>query len=76
MVWRLFGKLFWQTQKVCCESPYFGVEGGLDLLYWEIESFIGNFPVTVYLFKVDNGNVSTMCEICSKLTLKAPDRCR
>ena len=28
----------------------------------------------IVLFKVNNGNNRTMCEICSKLTLKTPER--
>ena len=32
------------------------------------------FPFDIYLFKVNNGNTSTMCEICSKLTKKTPER--
>ena len=27
-------------------------------------------PVGIFLFKVNNGNTSTMCKICSKLTIK------
>ena len=27
----------------------------------------------IYLFKVNNGNTKTMCEICSKLTIKTPE---
>ena len=26
--------------------------------------------VDIYMFKINNGNTRTMCEICSKLTLK------
>ena len=31
-------------------------------------------PASIYLFKVDNGNIRTMCEICLKLTVKTPER--
>ena len=31
-------------------------------------------PADIYLFKVNNGNTSTMCEICSKITIKATER--
>ena len=27
-------------------------------------------PAVIYLFKVNNGNTRTVCEICSKLTVK------
>ena len=31
-------------------------------------------PVGIYLSKVNNGNTKTMCEICSKLTIKTPEQ--
>ena len=31
-------------------------------------------PVGIYLFKVNNGNTRTLCEICSKLTTKITKR--
>ena len=30
-------------------------------------------PTGIYLLKVNNGNTRTMCEICSKLTMKTPE---
>ena len=35
---------------------------------------ITNFPVGIYLFKVNYRNARTRCEICSKLTRKAPEQ--
>ena len=32
------------------------------------------FPARIYMFKVDNRNPVTRCEICSKLTIKTPER--
>ena len=32
-------------------------------------------PVDIYLLKVNNRNTRARCEICSKLTIKAPERC-
>ena len=32
------------------------------------------FPASTYLFKVNNRNTRTMCEICSKLTIKTTER--
>ena len=32
------------------------------------------FPAGIYLLKVNNGNTRAICEICSKLTIKAPER--
>ena len=34
------------------------------------------YPASIYLFKVNNRNTRTMCEICSKLTIKTPERRR
>ena len=31
-------------------------------------------PSGIYLMKVNNGNIRTVCEICSKLTIKTPER--
>ena len=31
-------------------------------------------PGGIFLFKFNNGNTRTMCEICSKLTIKTPER--
>ena len=37
--------------------------------------FICNFnPASNYMFKVNNRNTRTRCEICSKLTIKTPER--
>ena len=36
--------------------------------------FYHSFPVEIYLFKVNNRNTRTTCEICSKLTKKTPER--
>ena len=35
-------------------------------------SIFSSYPADIYLFKFDNGNTRTMCEICSILTLRAP----
>ena len=32
------------------------------------------YPGNIYLFKVNNGNTRKKCEICSKLTIKRPER--
>ena len=32
-------------------------------------------PVGIYLFKVNNRNTRTRCEICSRLTIKTSERC-
>ena len=33
-----------------------------------------NTSVGNYMFKVNNRNVTTRCEVCSKLTIKTPER--
>ena len=55
-----------------------------SLLYdrdWQGEVFnvmkiyhLGPNPVGIYLLKVNNRNTRTRCEICSKLTMKTPER--
>ena len=32
------------------------------------------FPAGIYVLKVNNRNTRTSCEICSKLTIKTPER--
>ena len=32
------------------------------------------YPAGIYLLKVNNRNTRTRCEICSKLTIKTPER--
>ena len=36
---------------------------------WQVK----NIATVIYLFKVNSENTRTMCEICSKLTIKTPD---
>ena len=37
-------------------------------------SQMDDIPVGNYMFNVNNRNTRTRCEICSKLTIKTPDR--
>ena len=38
---------------------------------WYCEEYIShNYPASIYMFKVNNKNTTTRCEICSKLTIK------
>ena len=42
-----------------------------------LKCFVGfrrPFPAGIYLLKVNNGNTRTICEICSKLTIKTPEQ--
>ena len=35
---------------------------------------VGNIPAGIYVSKVNNRNTRARCEICSKLTIKIPER--
>ena len=37
-------------------------------------SVLRSYPANIYLLKVNNRNIRTWCEICSKLTIKTPER--
>ena len=39
-----------------------------------VSIFSHTFPADNYTFKVNNSNTRTMCEICSKWTMKTPAR--
>ena len=43
-------------------------------MFCEVWFFCHAFPAGISLFKVDNENSRTMCEICSKLTIKTPEQ--
>ena len=59
------------------QSFFFSSQGcpvGKSLLKTNVPIMpISLFPADIYLFKVNNGNARTMCEIFSKLTIKAPE---
>ena len=41
----------------------------------EVSAFFGTcFRVDIYMFKVNNRNTRTRCEMCSKLIIKTPER--
>ena len=37
------------------------------------KNYWNNNPASNYMFKVNNRNTRTKCDICSKLTIKTPD---
>ena len=39
-----------------------------------VQNNIFKYPVSNYMFKVNNRNTRSSCEICSKLTIKTPGR--
>ena len=40
----------------------------------QLLSLSGHYPAGSYMFKVNNSNTRTRCEICSKLAIKTPER--
>ena len=49
------------------------VEYEQPIFSW-VYSIFGYFPAGIYLLKVNDRNSRTSCEICSKLTIKIPER--
>ena len=45
-----------------------------DIKFINVASKLDAFPAGNYMFKVNNRNTRTRCEICSKLTIKTPER--
>ena len=39
-----------------------------------VAAYLSCYPAGIYLFKVNNRNTRTRCEICSKLTINTPER--
>ena len=68
--------------KTFFQFTYMGIKLVLIMARWEIRSWYDKFtleiiyvfPVDIYLLKVNNRNTRTRCEICSKLTIKTPER--
>ena len=48
---------------------------GLKRTSWLSEIIQNDTPVDNYMFEVNNRNITARCEICSKLTIKTPERC-
>ena len=44
-----------------------------DISLWVYKRW-NHVPAGIYLLKVNNRNTRTRCEICSKLTIKTPER--
>ena len=42
--------------------------------YIKFASLFAFYSAVIYLLKVNNGNTRTRCKICSKLTIKRPER--
>ena len=55
-------------------TPWKHFQGGNWTLVWNELSC--EHPFNIYLFKVNNSNTRERCELCSKLTIKTPERRR
>ena len=44
------------------------------LLHFNHLVIVSYLPACIYLLKDNNGNTRTRCELCSKLTIKTPER--
>ena len=55
---------------ICC-NIYKSVSDHIETLY---PQGLNLFPANIYLCKVNNRNTKKRCEICSKLTIKTPER--
>ena len=52
----------------------FSLEGESPTLIPRFTQFINTYQANIYLRKVNNRNTKKRCEICSKLTIKTPER--
>ena len=43
------------------------------MVHYNIRVLTNSIPADNYMFKVNNRNTRTRCEICSKLTIKTPE---
>ena len=42
--------------------------------YFFVVCVLGQYPVGIYMFRVNSRNIRTRCEVYSKLTIKKPER--
>ena len=62
-----------QIRKVAMSATS-AVGDGCQCLSLQNPHNLAAFPAGIYLLKVNNRNTRTRCEICSKLTIKTPER--
>ena len=71
-VWTAFSWFPWKQTSSYVKKSKFAVES------WErrkvIQVIMILYLASIYLLKVNNRNTRTRCEICSKLTIKIPER--
>ena len=63
----------WFEGGICCLG-IFRFSACYFWCYWDFSKVLYKFPADIYLFKIDNENSRKVCEICSQLTIKAPER--
>ena len=65
----LYSLLMWQNKETCSlKSKVFKSSNVIITGWWSL------IPANIDLFKVNNRNNRKRCEICSKLTIKTPER--
>ena len=71
----------WNNIEVSKPTKSNGLSNYVKVTYSEnVSPFLGSInlryplPAVIYLLKVNNKNTRTKCEICSKLTIKTPER--
>ena len=71
----------WNNTEVSKPTKSNGLSNYVKVTYSEnVSPFLGSInlryplPAVIYLLKVNNKNTRTKCEICSKLTIKTPER--
>ena len=66
----LFRSNYFDTTVTFSEQLF--LQNSCFFLFFQNSHFVA--PVGNYMFKVNNRNTRTRCEICSKLTIKTPER--
>ena len=61
-----------RCQRTTCEYLYFFDFKAFMRCFNDL--IVNTNPAAIYLFKVNNGNTRTECDICSELTTKTPER--
>ena len=62
----------WKTNQCIFSSNILWFKQSKFVNLWKSGQF--DYPVNICLFKVSNRNTSQTCNVCSKLTLKTPER--
>ena len=57
-----------------CVAKYFAKTTTLFFLWFYSENLFSKYSVSIYLFRVNNRNTRSKYELCSKLTVKTPER--